>query len=617
LFNDLHNVDEVQARGGTPSLFQCPLCKLNVSPECNRKKAPPKKSRAEVRELDNPTISPNISRVERKQSELPEKKIVEAPCSSTNVENTHQPHCVSFSAHDSIQLINQSQRIRSQRTGSSETSDESLDLPDRVVQQDADSESDEEDAPVPDEEDSMCVVTDNDNDGELEDEEEQKSILDRRALSNHCASLVEELVDEIFQTQQPQKKRPTGRPRKNRKSTLLKNPPTEQWKASSLPRTKLSDFIESMVHQKLEQCGFGDVVKTLTIRMTSNSFHNFEVPDVITNNLPTSDGFHVNQNLYYKQKCLLLFQNIDGIDVCLFCLYVQEFDDTCPEPNRSKVYIAYLDSVEYFRPRCVRTTVYHEILVAYLVWCQARGFKQCHIWACPPQRGDNFIFWCHNPQQRNPSRDRLNSWYNAMLSRAGQLGILKSIDTLWATYFSPYGKRDELSQRVASKNSFVSKNSMLLASKTGMTNTEIPPPVCPPIFEGDFWVNECTRVYRLVQSRSKDVEGQDKNINLRKCRDILKHLMSKPIAAAFNQPVDPVVLNIPDYPSIVSSPMDLGTVRNKLRTNQYRTILDYAKVCYSLSLFLLTCPLCFLASVGYSVDFQQCHAVQSPESSDS
>jgi hypothetical protein len=578
LYNELHNIDEVKARGGGPSLFQCPLCKLNVSPESIQKKVP-KKSRAEVQNL---TMSPNLLRVEgmknqeeRKQSELPENKVAQL----SSVQNVPS---VSFSSHDSIQLFHQTERIQSQRTGSSETSHESLDLQDD--ESDEESPVPDENAPAPYEDDSMCVVTD--NDGEPEDEEEHKSIIDRRDVSNHCASLVEEILEEMFQSQPaPQKKRPTGRPRKNSKASLRKDPPAEQWKASSLPRTKLSDFIESMVHQKLEQCGFGDVVKTLTIRMTSNSFHNFEVPDVITNNLPTNDGYHVNQNLYYKQKCLLLFQNIDGIDVCLFCLYVQEFDDTCPEPNRSKVYIAYLDSVEYFRPRCVRTTVYHEILVAYLVWCQARGFKQCHIWACPPQRGDNFIFWCHNPQQRNPSRDRLNSWYNAMLSRAGQLGILKSIDTLWATYFSPYGKRDELSQRVASKNSFVSKNSMLLASKTGTTpNSEIPPPVCPPIFEGDFWVNECTRVYRLVQSRSKDVEGQDKNVNLRKCRDILKQLMSKPIAAAFNQPVDPVALNIPDYPSIVTSPMDLGTVRNKMRTNQYRTILDFAKVCISLPL---------------------------------
>lgn len=517
------------------------------------------------------------------------------------------PHLsVSFSQKDSIQIIHQAQSIQSQRTGSSDTSDESMDMHDRFVEQIVfqDEDSDIEVAPNTEEDDSMCVVTDIDGDFEEDDEaeivEEQKSISERTAISSDCASLIDEIVDEIFHS-----KRSTGRPRKS-KVPVISRAPTEQWKASSLPRTKLSDFIESMVQHKLDQSGFGDVMKSITIRMTSNSYHNFEVPEVIVNNLPTSDGYHVNPFLYYKQKCILLFQNIDGIDVCLFCLYVQEFDEHCPEPNRSKVYIAYLDSVEYFRPRCVRTTVYHEILVAYMVWCKARGFKQCHIWACPPQRGDNFIFWCHNPQQRNPSRDRLNSWYNAMLARANQLGILKSIDTLWSTYFSSYGKRDELSQRTASKNSFVAKNSVLVAAKTGANITsDVTPPICPPIFEGDFWVNESARVYRLVQARSKGIDGQDKNINLRKCRDILKQLMSKPIAAAFNQPVDPVLLNIPDYPSIVTSPMDLGTVRSKLRTNQYKTILDYAKVSISFIFFLLII-------LGYSLNFQQCDVIQSP-----
>ena len=363
--------------------------------------------------------------------------------------------------------------------------------------------------------------------------------------------------------------------------------PRDRWKASSLPRSRVSDFIEAMVADRLKQFGDGNLMDSLTIRMVSNCMHNFEVPDVITNNLPTANGQRVQKYLFFKQKCILLFQKIDGVDVCLFCLYVQEFDNTCPEPNKSKVYIAYLDSVEYFRPRELRTTVYHEILVAYLKWSQARGFKQGHIWACPPQRGDNFIFWCHPHLQRTPSRDRLNGWYNTMLSRASGLGILSSVETLWASYFSAFGKREETAVRRASRNSFVAKNSVALAarrsscgkreaSSCGMTAAL---PVCPPLFEGDYWVHECCRIYNMVQMRAKGVEGQDQPANQRKCRDILKQMMAKPMAIAFNQPVDPVLLHIPDYPLIITQPMDLGTVRDTLRANGYRTILDYANVC--------------------------------------
>jgi hypothetical protein len=374
--------------------------------------------------------------------------------------------------------------------------------------------------------------------------------------------------------------------------------PKDRWKASSLPRSHLSDFISAMVADRLAISGNEDLVDMLTIRMVSNCMHNFEVPDVIINNLPTADGNRVQQYMMYKQKCILLFQKIDGVDVCLFCLYVQEFDERCPEPNKSKVYIAYLDSVEYFRPRSLRTIVYHEILVAYLKWSQARGFKQGHIWACPPQRGDNFIFWCHPPQQRTPSRDRLNGWYDTMLARASALGILSSVDTLWDKYFSSYGKRDESAVRAASKNSFVAKNSQAIAARRSTTGkaelaqktmkpSTCVTPVCPPVFEGDYWVNECNRVYKLVHLRAKGLDGQDRHVNQRRCREMLKVLMSKPTAAAFNQPVDPVLLNIPDYPLIIKSPMDLATIRERLRLNKYRSILDFANVRCNVRCYLM------------------------------
>ena len=93
-----------------------------------------------------------------------------------------------------------------------------------------------------------------------------------------------------------------------------------------------------------------------------------------------------------------------------------------------------------------RTLVYQEVMVGYFKWVQMRGFKQGHIWSCPPQRGDNFIFWCHPPHQRTPSRDRLNAWYNSILLRSSKLGVLEEVGTLWSACFSGYGRR-ELSGR--------------------------------------------------------------------------------------------------------------------------------------------------------------------------
>ncbi|KAL3616960.1 hypothetical protein CASFOL_039354 [Castilleja foliolosa] len=60
------------------------------------------------------------------------------------------------------------------------------------------------------------------------------------------------------------------------------------------------------------------------------------------------------------------------------------------------------------------------------------------------------------------------------------------------------------------------------------------------------------------------------------CGTLLKELMSHRGAHIFAQPVDPVKLNIPDYFSFVSKPMDLGTIKRKLESNEYFTADQFA-----------------------------------------
>jgi E1A/CREB-binding protein len=88
------------------------------------------------------------------------------------------------------------------------------------------------------------------------------------------------------------------------------------------------------------------------------------------------------------------------------------------------VYISYLDSVHYFRPKEKRTALYFEILIGYLDYVKQLGFAYAHIWACPPSEGDDYIFHCHPPEQRVPKPKRLQEWYKTMLDIAVQQRVV-------------------------------------------------------------------------------------------------------------------------------------------------------------------------------------------------
>mmetsp|Transcript_28045 Transcript_28045/g.47150 ORF Transcript_28045/g.47150 Transcript_28045/m.47150 type:complete len:1859 (+) Transcript_28045:236-5812(+) len=399
--------------------------------------------------------------------------------------------------------------------------------------------------------------------------------------------------------------------------------PHWQYRAASLPHTQLGDFLETLCKDLLIANGFLDAAQQITIRMTSNKDHQVEVPKPVVENIPTTDGCFVPDAMAYRQKCILLFQEIDGIDVCLFSLYVHEFDRRCPAPNTSTVYIAYLDSVDYFRPVEARTMVYQEIVAGYLKWAQMRGFTSAHIWSCPPHRGDNFIFNAHPTHQRYPSRERLNSWYRSILHRCTALQIVAVTGNLWQQYFAKYLRR-EVSHpvaRQAARNSFIgtgkavkksvakerfkqqqqqqrehgdansvlSTNSHSCADAKDETSAEggcnksnakeLPLPCCPPIFDGDYWVQQYLHLVRIRTQKSsrtlsQTAAAQEQQQIYRKFRDLLRTFMTKePEAGPFLLPVDYVGLKIPHYPKVVKRPMDFATVKNKLNSGLYATAL--------------------------------------------
>ena len=60
------------------------------------------------------------------------------------------------------------------------------------------------------------------------------------------------------------------------------------------------------------------------------------------------------------------------------------------------------------------------------------------------------------------------------------------------------------------------------------------------------------------------------------CKNVLKYLMGHSLAFPFSQPVDPIMLGIPDYFHIIKQPMDLSTIQYKLDSKKYKDVSEFS-----------------------------------------
>ena len=157
------------------------------------------------------------------------------------------------------------------------------------------------------------------------------------------------------------------------------------------------------------------------------------------------------------ETCFGLFNVIDGVEVLVFVFYALEYGADCPEPNRLRTYVNYVDSVNYFHPKELRTPVYRRMLLSYMQTASDRGFKACHIWSCPPTRRDEYIFVGHPATQKKPAKRKLLEWYLATAR----------LDSIPVTLFA-----DEFKDAT------------------------------PPFFAGDLWALEITKAATVAAARA-------------------------------------------------------------------------------------------------------------------
>ncbi|RHY29313.1 hypothetical protein DYB32_005234 [Aphanomyces invadans] len=288
---------------------------------------------------------------------------------------------------------------------------------------------------------------------------------------------------------------------------------------TSLPETELSRFLEASLGDAA-----GDAIDSLCVRtmtFTGQVAHlPTEMVDMFQSNArivrehfgPTT-VVDVPDRLLHSTKTIFLFQKHHGVDVCLFAMYVQEYDDSVEyAPNRRSAYLAYIDSVRYMEPASIRTAVYHSILASYFDYIRRQGMERVYIWSCPPQRSQSYVFWCHPHFQKTPGVDHLRMWYKRVLDTAKARGIIASYGTLYDIHFAEMAlqlKKDSAKTDSVCGVPAGHTKAAAVATRRGSGSTVLDkdvylwPVATMPLFEGDFIPGELDRVARALKAKNK------------------------------------------------------------------------------------------------------------------
>ncbi|CAF0739110.1 unnamed protein product [Didymodactylos carnosus] len=214
--------------------------------------------------------------------------------------------------------------------------------------------------------------------------------------------------------------------------------------ADKLKTTKLEVYLEQRIMQYLAKQTLSDtdseLCRNLYIKVVQSVYCEFNVQKQIKQLY----GTFLPDSCRYRRRMFLLFQKNDNADVALFACYAQEYDDKCVGANRSRVMIAYLDSVKFFEPPNHRRNIYFELIIGYLEYMKGLGYEHAYIWINAPQRGIDYIFYNHPKEQHIPTQTQLEKWYDTLLDYGKRAGVLKKVQNIEEEILSDYKIGDEI-----------------------------------------------------------------------------------------------------------------------------------------------------------------------------
>jgi len=220
----------------------------------------------------------------------------------------------------------------------------------------------------------------------------------------------------------------------------------------------MTDFIEDYIKEAVwgkEEKGAGGKKRKikgispdkLRVRMVSNVKRTMQMTPVMVERYGVNGPFP-----YMARTMLVTTETEDGNDIIFLGLVVNEFGPDCPEPNRNKVYLAYVDSVQlYHKSSCdmfgeavhchslcsdpdgcndERKRIVRALLMGYLDSARRRGYKSTYIWSMPPQDGNHeYMFHMRPTHQHIPTAHQLESWYQRLLSATQAAGIITMFES--------------------------------------------------------------------------------------------------------------------------------------------------------------------------------------------